>query len=287
MALLCCIPIFIIGSSHINLNTLLFKDIYETRALHKKNTSSLYNYMFMWEIKILLPMLLVYGFFRKKILYIIIGFFLLLFLYTISAHKSVYVAIFALILFYYLGDNYVSKLARFLFYLVLLMLLVAPLVVLLFKTNMLNAMLYERIFFDQSLLTYYYFDFFHGKPIYFSESLFFDLFFTYPYNTPSAYLIGFVYFHSTVSHANTGIVGDAYMSLGYSGVLIISLIFSGFFSFLNSLDIDSRFFGLFFIFLFDFANSSLLSTLLSGGFVILLFYSYLIMSKKRFEVSLQ
>jgi hypothetical protein len=152
---------------------------------------------------------------------------------------------------------------------------------------MLNAMLYERIFFDQSLLTYYYFDFFHGKPIYFSESLFFDLFFTYPYNTPSAYLIGFVYFHSTVSHANTGIVGDAYMSLGYSGVLIISLIFSGFFSFLNSLDIDSRFFGLFFIFLFDFANSSLLSTLLSGGFVILLFYSYLIMSKKRFEVSLQ
>jgi hypothetical protein len=283
VALLCIIPIFIMGSSHVNLNTLIFKDIYETRAVHKKNTAPLYNYMFMWEIKILLPMVLVYGIFRKKIFFILTGFFLLLFLYTISAHKSVYVAMFALIMFYFLGKNYISKLMRFLFYLVLLMIVVYPLLGMLFNMTLFKAMLYERVFFDQSLLTYYYFDFFQGKPIYFSESLFFNLFFTYPYHISSAYLIGTVYFHSAIAHENTGIIGDAFMSLGYTGVLIISTIFSICFSFLNSLDIDSRFFGLFFIFLFDFANSSLLSIFLSGGFIILLLYSYLIMSKKRFS----
>lgn len=281
VALLCIIPIFIMGSSHINLNTLIFKDIYETRAVHKQNTAPLFNYMFMWEIKILLPMVLVYGIFRKKIFFILTGFFLLLFLYTISAHKSVYVAMFALIMFYYLGKNYISKLMRFLFYLVILMILIYPLLGMLFNMTLFKAMLYERVFFDQSLSTYYYFDFFQGKPIYFSESLFFNMFFTYPYNISSAYLIGLVYFHSPIAHANTGIIGDAFMSLGYTGVLIISAIFSICFSFLNSLDIDSRFFGLFFIFLFDFANSSLLSTFLSGGFIILLLYSYLVMSEKR------
>jgi hypothetical protein len=280
-ALLCIIPIFIMGSSHVNLNTLILKDIYETRAIHKKNTAPLYNYMFMWEIKILLPMVLVYGIFRKKVFFILTGFLLLLFLFTISAHKSVYVAMFALIIFYYLGKDYISKLIRFLFYLVVLMLVVYPLLGMIFNMTLFKAMLYERVFFDQSLLTYYYFDFFHGKPIYFSESLFFNLFFTYPYHISSAYLIGSVYFHSAIQHANTGIIGDAFMSLGYTGVIIISAIFSFCFSFLNSLDLDSRFFGLFFIFLFDFANSSLLSIFLSGGFIILLTYAYLVMSKKR------
>ena len=285
LALLCFIPILIMGSSHINLNTLIFKDIYETRALHKKNSAPLYNYMFMWEIKILLPMLLVYGFFRKKNLYIIISFLLLLFLYTISAHKSVYVAMFALTIFYFLGYNYASKVVRFLFYLVLLMLVIIPLVNMMFHTYRLHAMLYERVFFDQSLLTYFYFDFFHGRPIYFSESFFFKLFFTYPYPQSSAYLIATIYLNSPLQHANTGIIGDAFMSLGYTGVIVISLIFSTCFCFLNSLDIDSRFFGLFFIFLFDFANSSMLSTLLSGGFIILLLYAYLLMSKNRFTLS--
>lgn len=279
VALLCIIPIFILGSSHVDLKTLILKDIYETRAINKKNTAPLYNYMFMWEIKILLPMVLVYGIFRKKVSFILTGIILLLFLYTISAHKSVYVAMIVLIVFYYLGKNYISKLLLFLFYLVVVMVVVYPLLGMMFNMTLFKSMLYERVFFDQSLTTYYYFDFFHGKPIYFSESLFFNLFFTYPYSIPSAYLIGNVYFHSAISHANTGIIGDAFMSLGYTGVVIISSVFSFCFSFLNSLDLNSRYLGLFFIFLFDFLNNSFLSTLLGGGFWLLLFYAYLVMTK--------
>lgn len=281
LVLICFIPIIILGSSKINLNTLIFKEIYETRAIHKQNTSALYNYVFMWEIKILLPMLLVYGFFRKKALYVLIGFFFLLFLYTISAHKSVYVAMAALIMFYFLGHDYISKVVRFLFYLVIFMLVVIPLFSSLIHSNMLHSMLYERVFFDQSLMTYFYFDFFHNKPIFFSESHFFDLFFIYPYNQGSAYLIATIYLHSPLQHANTGIVGDAFMNLGYTGITLISILFASSFAFLNSLDLDSRYFGLFFIFLFDFLNNSLLSTLLSGGFAILLFYAYFVMSKSN------
>jgi len=150
----------------------------------------------------------------------------------------------------------------------------------LLKKNLLHSILIERIFFDQSLMTYCYFDFFNHHPIFFSESLFFNQFFTYPFDLPSANLIGKVYFNNPASHANTGIIGDGFMNLGYYGVLLFGILFSSIFLFFNSIEFDKRYFGVFFLLIFDFLNSSMLSTFLSGGLWILIIFSLTIMKFK-------
>jgi hypothetical protein len=189
-------------------------------------------------------------------------------------------ALFVLIFFYFFGKTILNKLTYFLVILFFLIIVLMPVTDFILKNNLLHSIFIERIFFDQSLMTYCYFDFFQDKPVFFSESFIFNKIFTYPYDLSSANLIGKVYFNNPLSHANTGIVGDGFMNLGYIGVVLLSMIFSSIFLFFNSIDFDKRYFGVFFLLIFDFLNNSLLSTFLSGGLWILIIFSLTIMKFK-------
>jgi len=263
----------------INFNVLLFKDIYETRYSFSSNSTPLVNYSYFWLIKILAPVTFIYGLIKKKYLYSLIAFLILTFIYLVSGHKSVYFALLLLLIFYKLKDTIAEKNTLLLFTILFSAILLVPLLDFLIASNTFKFMMYERVFFDQALLTSYYYDFFHYRPIYFSESMFFDKIINYPYDMPSQNLIALEYFHSKFQNANTGLIGDAFMNLGTWGVIIISSLFSLIISYFNSLEIDERYFGLFVMYVFDFQNSSFLSILFSGGLFFLMIFALTLMKK--------
>lgn len=269
------------GSYQVNFRVLLFEDIYETREAFAAHSSASVNYSYFWLIKLIAPVLFIYGMIRKRYLFSIISFSLLTYIYLVSGHRTVYFALIILLVFYKLSKTYSGKVALLSFAILIAGLIIAPLVDAVFSSRLFRFMFAERTFFDQSLMTYYYYDFFQGKPIFFSESMLFDRIFDYPYELPSANLIGKAYFNNPEAHANTGFIGDAFMSLGTVGVILISGIVSLIFSFFNSLDIDERYFGLFILYVFDFQNSSFLAIIFSGGLLFLMIFALLIMKKKH------
>jgi len=274
-------PFFINANKYdVNLNVLLFKDIYLTRSLFTSQNSSLVNYSYFWLIKILAPVLFIYGLINKKYTLSVIAFSILTFIYLVSGHRSVYFAFIILVAFYYIRKSFIEKTLSLIQFIFISIFFFVPLLDFLLTSRIFKFMLFERVFFDQSLQTYFYYDYFKYKPIYFSESLFFNKIFTYPYELPSSNLIASIYYNSKEQQANTGIIGDAFMNLGYLGVVIISIIFSSFFAFFNSIKIDERYFGIFIMYIFDFQNSSFLSILFSGGFFFLILFSMTIMKKR-------
>lgn len=266
----------------INLNVLFLNEIYETRENFKLLSDKPYiNYFLSWEIKILAPTLFLLGLAKKKYRYTIIAFLILLFIYLVSGHRTVYSAVIILSIFYFIGKTFLQKLNLFIILIFILAFIIIPFLDIFSPVKILHAVFYERIFFDQALTTNCYFDFFENKPLYFSESFLFKFFTNYPFDKPSAYLIGEYFFNNPSQHVNTGFIGDAYMNWNFIGVILVSFIVSFIFAFFNSLKIDPKFFGIFVIFLFDLQNAGLLSTLFSGGLGIFLILAFLLMSKKE------
>jgi len=268
-----------IPNYEMNFNVLIFKDIYETRFNFASNSTPLVNYSYFWLIKILAPVTFIYGLIKRKYLYSILSFLLLTYIYLVSGHKTVYFALALLLVFYALKDTVAEKTQLLLVTIIFSSALLVPLLDNLLGVKTFKFMMFERVFFDQALLTSYYYDFFHSRPIYFSESMFFEKIFDYPYAMPSQNLIAWEYFHSKFQHANTGLIGDAFMNMGVTGVIIISSLFSLVISYFNSLEIDERYFGLFIMYVFDFQNTSFLSILFSGGLFFLMIFALTLMKK--------
>jgi hypothetical protein len=131
-------------------------------------------------------------------------------------------------------------------------------------------MTFRRALLLSALLDYCYFDFFDENYIYWSNS-FMSRFIEYPYDISPDFIIGRDYFDRPKMNANVGIISDGFKNAGYIGALLNIFIVASIFSFLNSLKISPKFFGLFILFLFSLLNSSLTTILLThGGFLMII-----------------
>lgn len=282
IALLFLTPIFIIFKFNINLNTLLLKEIYETRAHFSDKVSTLYSYFYNWEVKIIIPVMLAFFLITKKYLLALFTFIILIYLFVISGNKAVYMTSLVTLFFYFVGGkNHVSKIKLFLFCL-LLTLIALPLIdIYVLHSFLLRGTFVMRMFFFPALLNYFYFDFFANAPLYFSENHLFNLIFHSPFNINSAYIISKVYFHADDMYANNGIISDGYMNFGYWGVFILSTLFALIFMFFNSIKIDTRYFGIFFILVFFFLSTPMFTILITGGVWLLFIFAVALMKKEH------
>jgi len=281
IALLFLAPIFILFKFNINLNTLLLKEIYETREQFGSKINSFYSYFYNWEVKIIIPVMLAFFLIARKYLLALFTFTILIYLFVISGNKAVYMTSLVTLFFYFAGgENYVSKIKLFLLFL-LLILIVLPLIdIYILDSFLLRGTFVMRMFFFPALLNYCYFDFFANTPLYFSENHFFNLIFHSPFDINSAYIISKVYFHADDMYANNGIISDGYMNLGYWGVLILSTLFALIFMFFNSIKVDTRYFGIFFILVFFFLSAPMFTILITGGVWLLFIFAITMMKSK-------
>ncbi|MEA3450474.1 MAG: O-antigen polymerase, partial [Bacteroidota bacterium] len=241
--ILLLIPIIKDFKFEINLNVLKLNNIYDVREVYKSNISFLSSYTFGWLAKVVIPIMLVYSLIRKNYKVALLSFFVLLYLFLISGHKSVYFTPIVILFYYFMGKDYNKKIMlTFLFLLIFFILINIPDI--LMDRYLFKSLFIRRMFFVSPLLNEYYFDFFQGQPVYLSHSIF-KLFIDYPYDVTPAYIIGDVYFNKPNMSANNGIISDGFMNFGYLGVIIFSFLFSIILAILNSIKLNAKYFGIF------------------------------------------
>jgi hypothetical protein len=270
--ILAILPIVYSFKLTINPKTLLLNEIYLTRQEFSKKIAGFNNYLYNFLVKTFIPVGIVYFLTIKRLSLAFLLSILLLYLYLISGNKIVYLTTILLILFFYAGKSFETKLSNFLL-IILAVLILFPLVDSYCLTEpILTGTFVNRFLFIPALLTQDYFDFFKGNPLYFAETHFLNFFSQSPYNKPVGFLISELYFNAPDSFANNGIVSDGYMNLGYIGVVLFSLFFAFLFSLFNSFKLHTGYFGLFFSYIYIMLSAPLFTCLITGG--IFLFISY-------------
>ena len=260
------IPFIVIYGDSINIRTLWFEDIYSTRGIYKSKSNLYTAYSFSWLVRIMLPILLIFGLKTSNRLFIIVSTFGLLFLYVVSGHKSVFVGSFLVLIFYY--GSYKLKIVNFL-RLINFILIIGLIGYFLFDNLFISSIAVRRAFLVPALLNEYYFEFFKTTHLYWSNSVL-SFLTDYPFDVSPAHLIGEKYFNSSTMAANNGLISDGFMNAGFFGVLINIALFTLLFKVISRLNIDSSYYGVFFFLILGLMSSSLTIVLFTHGGIVLL-----------------
>lgn len=264
---------------YINIQNLWLKGIYETRVLFRSiNSSEALAYLISPLSRVLLPALIVVSINQKK-------WFLLLTIVTLTAYlflasgavKSVYFGIFMAIFFYF-GATYRSKLQTFIILIITLSIFgIAE--YLITGSAVIQDFSIRRVFFVPPLMEDTYYSFFstHEKTIYSHSFLSFIK--EANYELPLARYIGEEVIGKEGLNANVGIVPDGFLSLGWSGVIINSIILSYTFLLFDRMRIDPIFFGIFFTYIYYFNTAFLGTLLLTHGYLFLILFAFFCLKK--------
>lgn len=273
LVLVLIIPIFITFKANLNLNNFLLIDVYETRAIQKNLSNPFVGYFHPWLARIIIPVALIFSISKKAKGKSFFFIFLLLYLFLIGAHKSLLLGTILIIIFSYIPPKRISL---YLNLGVFLILLLGVIYFDLFRNFYISNIITRRVFFIPALLDTYYFDFFKGKPLYWSYS-FLSSFFEYPYQERPTSIIAYQYLGSSVMSSNNGIISDGYSNFGWGGIIINIIIVSGIFSFFNSLNINHKFTGVFILFFFSIVSSALPTIIMTHGGLVLIMISQFIL----------
>ncbi len=278
------VPIIIVYKLEYNLNTLLLKDIYETREVFSEKMGGYLSYLYHILVKTIIPVALVFFMIKNKkwmVFFLVIA---LLYLFIISGNKIVYFNTFLLLFFYYFGSSYIAKISNFFMSMLLLLILIPVIDTFIFKSPLLGGTFVNRFLFIPALLTQWYFEFFDGNPYYFAESSFFNLFVESPYDMPVGFLITKVYWNEPTVYANNGIVSDGFMNLGYFGVILFSIIFACLFGAINSFKLNKGYFGVIFSFIFIFLSMPFLSSFITGGVIVFFLLGFFLLREEKISL---
>jgi hypothetical protein len=259
---------------HINLRNLWLADIYETRTLFREISHwSFLSYLLSPLSRVLLPALIVISIKRRNYPLLLLVIILTAYLYLSSgALKSVYFGIFAAVFFYF-GKGYKSKLLILIVPLILIMVLG----ILEFEITQhlhLQNLAVRRVFFIPPLIEDTYYNFFSGHDkTHYTHSLL--SFFGDPgYGMSLSRYIGEVVMGNEGFNANVGVIPDGFLSLGWLGVIINSVLISYTFLLLDRFRIDPIFFGVIFTYIYYFNTAFLGTMLLTHGYLFLLLFAF-------------
>lgn len=282
VVLLCMLPFLVLFTPYIDLNNLLLIDIYETRELVIKNIDNVFtNYTYSWLNRFIIPALLVFGLYFKNKITVLLSILALVFLFLCGANKVVFVGlIMVLVLYKY---DYRKKMNYFLLFIMLLT-LVSLFTALVFDDVRLMHIAIRRPIMLPGLLDVLYFDFFEGKHLYWAQSIT-GKFIEYPFDRPHSFMVGFEYFGKEEWNASNGIISEGFMNGGLIGVIINSLFVGIFFSIISQLEINYRFFGLIFLFMFSLVSSALTTVMLTHGGIVLLFLAIFVLRNTKQQMT--
>lgn len=265
LIILALFPIIFHYGFFLNINNLFLEDVYDTRTLFDKNRNPLLGYLYPWLVNAVIPLFFVFFLIKKKHVYALLLFSMLIYLYVISGNKIVYVTSVVMTFFYFIGKGFLEKTQYFVYALVIGLLILPLIDYYILESNTLKGTFVMRMLFLPSQINFLYFDFFENKHLFFAESHIFNWFFEYPYNKPIGFIISETYFDASDMNSNNGIISDGFMNLGYYGVALNILIISSTFLFFNSLRPDPRYLGAFFVMIFLFLSVPMLSMFLTSG----------------------
>lgn len=269
------IPFLVVYGPHINLKNLVLLEVYETRTKMAALSNAYFGYTYSPFTKIIIPLIIVFSLEIRDKFMLLCGVFLLILFYLFGAHKTVYLGLVVIMVFY--RWDYKRSVRNLVFYSNLL--IVTCLLLSLFEYDYLWILTFRRIHFLPTLLDTAYFDFFAENHLYWSESVLKN-YIEYPYDVKHELLIGQEYFNRDDVAANNGLISEGFMNFGALGVAINIAIVSIYFAFLNRMNVHPKYFGLFVLVIFSFLSSSLFTVLLTHGAILLFLISLFLLRRK-------
>lgn len=197
------------------LSLVALDEVYTKRAQAKEFTGLFIGYAVGWVSNFASPVLIAFGLYDRKYLYVCFGVAGYLLIYMLAGHKSSLISM-ALIfgLFYFSRRLTLQKVL----FVSLGGLITILLVDSLFGRPILAPYTFDRMIVAPSVLSLLYFDFFEGgEPIYLSHSILRGVF-TNPYGMQPPEIIGAKYFDG--DWANVNFVGEGFANFNSLGVLL-------------------------------------------------------------------
>lgn len=253
-------------------------DVYELREENPTGAVPLAGYLINWTGKIFLPFLLIYSIVKSKHyfnVYSMVVMAAIILLFSVTGHKSYLMMIPAII-----GTIWLFRTGKFFLNLLIVFcsLTFVGLLLLYFTDNQLFLSLFvRRTLYVPAQLSFYYFDFFQGNPIYLSNSIFSSIF-DYPYEVQPPRVIADVYYNRPEISANNGIISDGFANFGILGVAIWAFLFSFILKVMDWLSKDKNpliFWTLILLGLRVFIGGSLLTGVLTHGIIIMVLITFL------------
>ena len=259
---------------YINIRNLWLTEVYETRVLFREiNHWNILSYLLYPLSSVLLTALIIFMINRKNYPLLILVITLTTYLYLSSgALKSVYFGIFAAIFFYF-GKSYKSKILIFIVPLIAIMILG----IFEFKITQhvhLQNLAIRRVFFIPPLIEDTYYSFFSNTEKTFYTHSLLSSFSDNNYGMPLSRYIGEVIMGKEGFNANVGVIPDGFLSLGWVGIIINSILISYTFLLLDRFRIDPIFFGIIFIYIYYFNTAFLGTMLLTHGYLFLILFAF-------------
>lgn len=278
ICLVCIIPFLI--SFKINLDPSLFKmgeETYDIRGGLDDSWNIFTAYMITPLVQVLLPICAVYGLKEKNFLLVLFSVLSSLTLFLMIPQKSVFFGIFVILFFYFIPSTF-KKVIVF-NSLLLTLFVLGKLLVLLDVNLVLESLFLRRFLLLPAMLNAMYFETFLNAPLYFSHS-FLSSFIDYPYEFGPANMVGVKIFGNIETHANNGFLSDGYMNMGWLGMVFFTFIVGFIIKFFDALNLDPKYFGLFFLLLNVFRSSALFTSIATHGIWLLALLAYLVLFER-------
>lgn len=275
-----CFYSIIVAAFGLNFNLVALDDVYEVRSEYKNSveqTGALVSYAIQWQSCVFNLLMMGHGLASRKPLLLLAGLIGQFMIYSITGFKSV---LFSGLLVAALGGMLWLSRRRYGLYIAWSaagMILASGLVYSMTETLTLPS-LTNRLLVTPGLITGQYYDFFSNHPNSMLGDSIFRWFVEYPYSMPVANVIGEHYYNSRNCSANGNLWAYGYASFGYLGLVVFSGLLALVMWLYDSLAqrCDPRI-SIFLagIFALNISNGSLLTCLLTHGFLISMLIVYL------------
>lgn len=266
----------IIANGFPSLKALNFLNVYDVRSYVRY--PFLMGYLVPWQAKIINPFLITISYIKKSKNMLFVALLMQLLIYLITAHKSfIFIPLAIFIVIKILSKRDFLPVGS----------LLAPIGVAfaylnyrIFRTLTIPSIFIRRLLFVPAQLKFNYYDFFSKNSLlYFSEGLLGNITgIKSPYLDKASNLIGYIYGGNIDINANSGYLADAYANMGIFGMFIISILLIVIFVVIDSLSIrigKEIVIGLSMFSVLSLNDGALLTSLLTGGLLLLIIILYL------------
>ncbi len=268
--LLVLIIIFILYSlkniSKINLEVFLNKNIYEIRRNLKLN--GIIGYLTPWFGNIIIPTFILKNFLEKNKIYCLSGIFFQMLFFSMFPFKT-----FLVIPFFMIANCLLWKRKNFklkIINLFNLIIIISMVLYYIFDKLVFLSLIVRRVFLVPAQINFIYYDYVQqgGKKLFYSGGQIGRLFnLKFPYEIDFAHYIGKNYFLNEGTSANTGLFADAYVNLGFLGIIVITLFLAIFLLFIDKISENNKAFsfGILVFYINSLTNTSFFTAILTHG----------------------
>lgn len=261
----------------VNFKNLFLMEIYETRSMIKEYDRGILGYLFSPLSRVVFPFLLVLGIIRKNKFLLIMSFIGVISIYLLNgAVKSVFFGI--LVSMFFIKGNYLLKEKRFL-KVFMLGNMAALFSFIILGSDIINDYIRRMVFVPAKLFDVY-FTYFYNNYTFFSHSKLYSILGLSEREMPIGIFIGEYVIGKDGLNANTGIFVEGFLSFGFMGVVLSSILFMLLIIFIKKLNIQRSYFGIFFAYIYILNTSFIEPLLVSHGLLFLLLFAFFFFPKE-------